>query len=936
MPDFVPADQPERDRIASELGATLFVEAGAGTGKTTALVERIARLVASGIELHHIAAITFTEAAAAELRDRIRLRLEDALREAAPGGVEAARFEAALHQLDAAAVQTLHGFAQRILALYPLEAGLPPRIEIIEPVRARIAFEEQWQLLLDELLADDSHGLPIVRAMQLGLEISDLHDLAREFHEHYHQLRDQPFPTADPPDLNELIAALEEAADYADCCIDASDLLLPFVERAGEVAERLREAEGDDEAIIRVLRDPRRLSSKYGRTANWGGAGAQEVRDALKDAEALRQECREEYARAALLPLLERLRTFVLDWAEERRRRGTLEFHDLLVLARDLLRSNAEARAALSARFQRLLIDEFQDTDPIQLEIAALLATPLADIGERRWDELPVEPGRLFFVGDPKQAIYHFRGADIALYARARAVFGGETLDLRQNFRSVPAIIRFVNALFGRLIEDGNGDRQPPYVRLEASRQSIQAALPVHLIGEPHEAGTVDPVRRVEAEDIVRAVRAIKAEGWMIEDPVTHEQRPARYEDITVLLPTRTVLPWLERAFEDANLPYRVESRSLLYETQEVREITNILAAIDDPTDEVSLVAALRSPAFACGDDDLYAWKQAHGQWDYRREPPPGIAPDHPVALAMSALRALHKQRWWLGLNELVERVIRERKMFELGYAFRRPRERWQRLRFVLEQARGFAAEGGTMLREFVAWLRMQAEEDVAVVDTVVAQEDDDALRITTMHASKGLEFPIVILAGLNTAPRTRKEPVLWRSEGLPEVRTGRDRASLETDGYVDLHQEEKETAGFEMVRLLYVAATRARDHLLVSVHHPAAKDSQAKMLDETCQQFPELWRPFAEMGGERADPAPARVLPADDGSSEEEWTARRAALLAAAGQPPAHAATSIAHAPEDEEPGEAAKPWRRGRAATSIGRAVHAALQSADLATGE
>ncbi len=935
-----PADQAARDRIATSFDETLFVEAGAGTGKTSSLVTRIVGLVGAGYELQQIAAITFTEAAAAELRDRIRSELEKAVRE----GTEPVDYYAkAIRQIDSASISTLHSFAQRILALYPLEAGLPPRIEILDEVRARIQFDEHWRNLLDELLSDESHGLPIVQALEAGLSVPRLREIALELHQRWDRLEDVAFPAGGPKlELDGLFAALDELNSYR--CSSEDDKLREHVEKVQCFGKRLREATTDDERLaeLNAFESPR--PGNAGGKKNWN-ADPRQVREAMRAVGEEVKNCLVAYRTSLLMPILERLRRFVLDYAAERRVRGMLEFHDLLVLARDLLRSNGDVRRAVAARYRALLIDEFQDTDPIQLEIAALLATDEHEVGDRPWHELPIAPGRLFFVGDPKQAIYRFRGADIALYTRARDTLGAKDVVLSQNFRTVRRIVEWVNAVFEQVIAEGDGDAQPRYVPLQSWRQDVSAALPVVILGGPRpDLDKVNELRRAEAEEIVRAIRTVKEQGWMVADRATGAHHEARYQDIAVLLPARTALPWLERELEAQGVPYRIVSRSLLYRTQEVRDLTNILAAIDDPTDQVSLVAALRSPAFACRDDELYEWYRAGGRWDYLQEAPASVPADHPVAAAMAALRSLHERRWWLGLNQLVETVIREQQLFEVAYAYRRPRERWQRLRFVLDQARAFADGGGTTLREFVEWLRQQDDEDVMVTDTVVAQDDDDAVRIMTIHAAKGLEFPIVVLAGLNVGDQGIRSRLAWPREGRPEVRIGsRDMPLFRSERYEQLAAEEKVYSGYEKLRLLYVGATRARDHLLVSLFHtPPAREpaslldarTPAELLWRVCQEIPGTWRELPAVPIESREAGSAGELPADDGLDEQTWFEQRQALIARAAGSSAHAATEIARTGEPEDDPD--RTWRAGRAATNIGRAVHATLQAIDIATGE
>lgn len=936
----LPADQAQREAVLTALDETLFVEAGAGTGKTTALVGRIARLVATGrARIQEVAAITFTEAAASELRDRIRLQFE------ADGGPasslpaeEAGRCRAALPEIDAAAFQTLHGFAQRLLLQAPLEAGLPPRIEVLDPVRAHIAFDERWEQALDELLGDGPAAETVRRAVLLGFEPKHLEAIARAFHEDYHRLAGVRFAAgrvAPPLDAAAVLRPLEAALALAGECADPADLLCRHLHEAvAPHAADLRAALGEgEEATVRVLaREPRLAADKVGRVANWGAARA-EVVALLGQASLARDAALGGLRDAALRPLLDAVAAWVLQYAGERRKAGTLEFNDLLVLARDLLRSRPDVRRRLGAQWRTILIDEFQDTDPIQLEIVALLAAPAGAPAAAAWEDVQPIPGKLFFVGDPKQAIFRFRGADVALYQRARERLAARHVPLTHNFRSVPTLLTWANHIFAELIGTAERPGQPGFRGLTPHRRQVQAGPAVHLLGGRHDGAAVANAAELreshEAPEIAAAIRAIRDDGWLVEDG-EGDWRPARLQDITLIVPARTTLPALEQALEAEGIPYRVESRSLLYATQEARDLVNILAAVDDPTDEVALVAALRSAAFACSDPQLYEWKAAGGRWDYRRSSPPGIEAQSPVALAMATLRQWHDERWWWPVDGLLARVIRERRLFELALAHARPRDHWQRLRFLLDQARQFADEGGISLRSFVAWLRRQAEEDVRVVESAVPQPDDDAIRITTMHAAKGLEYRVVVMAGLNGAPANRSQVVLFPGSGAPEVKAGR----LCTAGYDGARSAEAEMQAFERRRLLYVGATRARDHLIVSLHHREPGGSTyAHELWELCEREPSLHRRF-EPGRRVAEPPPG-AAPAPPGAlaRREAWAREREVLRARAARPQAVAATAIAHEPAGEPP--PGSPRRGGRGGTALGRAVHTVLQAVDLETG-
>jgi ATP-dependent exoDNAse (exonuclease V) beta subunit len=943
-------DAAARDEIRDLHDTTLFVEAGAGTGKTTALVDRVVSLIARGrVTIRELAAITFTEAAAGELRDRIRYRLELAAAGATDSSLtpdERERCRAALDELDDAALSTLHGFAQRILAEHPLEAGLPPRFDVIDDVEAAVRFEERWEQFVDALVADPTLEPVLLTALALGVDFDQLRRVAGVLHDHYERLRVAPKAVTDaaPVDLEPVLALLEQAIACLPACRFRQDLLFQHVEGLVGWLDALRAAH-DDLDRLDLLGEMPKLASRVGRVDNWH-CPVEDVRALLQQADAARATLIGAQQQATLDVLLARLRGFVRTYAEERRRDGRIEFHDLLVLARDVLQHDSRVRAALAERFRVLLIDEFQDTDPLQIEIAVLLASDDPEAGRRPWWEVPIAPGRAFFVGDPKQSIYRFRRADLELYHRVERELHDGRRELTQNFRSVPGILDWVNHVFARLFGGAERDAQAAHVMLVAERDAFSSSAPaVARFGGPADVQLVAEVRAVEAAAVAALVRRIKDEGWEIADPVTGSVRAARYDDVALLLPTRTALPDLEDALERADVPVRIESQSLVFSTAEVRDLLSILTALDDPTDEIALVASLRSPAFGCGDDELVDYHQRGGRWDYRCAAPDDMPAEHPVVAALAALRRLHEARWWQSVSQTVEAIVRERKMLELAVTHRRPRDHWRRIRFFLDQARAYDAASSLGLRGFIDWVRQLADERARAVEIVVPEPDDDALRVLTVHGAKGLEFPIVILAGLNVAPPNRATPVLWNPDGSFEVRAGRARQGtrFETAGWHDRSQREDELDAAERLRLLYVASTRARDHLLVSLHHKEGTDCHAALLYEHGGDAPAA---VLDLEGTKPAPAPDGA-PADNGEAPERpadreaWLVARNDLLARTGQPATVAATTLAEdatrdpALEKDEPGDDRPAWRRGRAGTSVGRAVHAVLQSIDVATG-
>ncbi len=423
----------------------------------------------------------------------------------------------------------------------------------------------------------------------------------------------------------------------------------------------------------------------------------------------------------------------------------------------------------LHERYTHILLDEFQDTDPIQIELAILIAASVQGEPPSAWHELDVDEGRLFFVGDPKQSIYRFRRADIGLFLEARDRFGPNEswARLTTNFRTVEPILAWINAFFTESMADEQPNAQPKYEPLSSWREPYVGVdhRPM-LLGGPHPDPKVKAgaLREAEATDVARVIADIRSgpDRWPVHDSQAGDWRPARLSDITILVPTRTSLPYLREALEGEDIPYRLATGTLVYDTQEVRDAIAAVRAIDDSSDQLSLVAALRSPLYACSDVDLFTFRAAGGRWDIRRDVPDSVPADHPVRLAFEHLHSLWDQRWWLSPAALLERLLRERHAFLLGLGDPRPTEVWRRLRFLIDQARAFEEANGGDLRAFVDWAELQGADSARVHEPLLPETDDDSVQILTIHGAKGLEFPITILSGMTTQPgsaRQRREP---------------------------------------------------------------------------------------------------------------------------------------------------------------------------------
>ncbi|WP_436795584.1 UvrD-helicase domain-containing protein [Actinospongicola halichondriae] len=980
----LPADAPARERIVTDLDNTLFVEAGAGSGKTSSLVGRFVSLVLAGADVAGIAAITFTEAAAAELRARVRETLEDVIAGREVLGLDPddrgrERARVALDQLDRAAISTLHAFAQRLLLASPIEAGLPPRVEVHDEISSSLRTEDRWGVFVRGLVDDDDLAVPLAAALALDIRMDHLAAVAATCNQNWDLLVDLDLTAERSLMLDEesllvsvepIVQAALEIESLAVVCDDETDLLKRWIgDSMWPALEPLRAAAGDPYALLQATADPPKIT-RNGKAANWPDGTKARIGALWNDARDALTQHRAAIADQVVRRLSVEVVDFTLREAAGRRREGRLEFHDLLVLARQVLRDDRVVRERMHERYRYLLIDEFQDTDPIQVELAVRIAADPGHDTTCPWEDVPVDPGRLFFVGDPKQSIYRFRRADIDLFVRTseRNPSGATRLDT--NFRTVAPIVEFCNRVFGTIISrtvvggDGDGGEiaQPDYADLSPWRDPIAGdpGPPVLLVGHAEKESRAETLRVAEATDIAAALVEARNDGWLVH-PKGGEPRPCQWGDMTILLPSRTSLPHLRRALGDAGVPYRLETGSLVYATSEVRELLSVLRSIDDPGDEVALLGALRSRAYGCGDDDLLAWKRAGRSWTYL-----GQGDDDesvgPVAAAMHDLRTRHRARPFQTVPEVVAAVVRERRLFESAMAVAGHRDAWRLYRVVVEHARQFADGESGGLREFLRWAALQADDKLRSTSPVLPEADVDAVRIMTVHGAKGLEFAITAVSGLSGGfPRsTRGATVRFRPEGGFDVRM---KQGLETAQFDARRTVEDVMGEHEGIRLLYVALTRARDHLIVSLHHKAAKNVGChahritEVLDEiaeddalpdgverrdgtsshTADHADDTARPLEKVRPVGADVSPAAVDAWEEDTAR--WVDARQRLVERAASGGSLSATALRRLlrpssidDEGEQPEPTTEPWRRGRAGTSIGSAVHAVLQHADL----
>ncbi|MGH9045044.1 MAG: UvrD-helicase domain-containing protein [Acidimicrobiales bacterium] len=918
------SDVDVRELICTDLATRLAVAAGAGSGKTTALVGRIVSLVVnSRVDLSTIAAITFTEAAASKLRSEVRTALTNADKGAAA-------------KIEDATICTIHAFALRVLSEHWAAAGLPPDIEVLDAAGEHLEHEREWRALAGMLFENADARAAITSGFALGLRLKHLSAAARTMSENYDRLTGvvmvalgeechrYPAPNIE---LSQLIKLTDEARQrLSSCKIDDDPLAVHISRTLSSACSRLRSVAGaDNRTVLSVLEGIGDLSaSNKGRKQNW--PDVDDVRGACAAAEKVRNDLITKVRHWVVADLTLRLADWALKSAERRQEAGRLTFHDLLAVTCRLLREDKSTRDALRARYRCVLIDEFQDTDPLQAQIATLIC-------QEDEDDARANEARLFIVGDPAQSIYRFRGADVAMFEQTANAMDRRCV-LTTNFRSAPEILDFVEQIFRAPglhggASEGTGHRMTP-ARVGGG---ATGGPEVAVFGARREDSKSRDVRARSTEELASVLAHVVSQRWQVEDDGTW--RDVRFGDIAVLLPSRTTLPALERALEDAQIPYRLEGAGLIWASQDVRDVLAIARAAIDPSDAIAVVAALRTSVLACGDDDLFTFASSGGRFDPRSVRAASGGSQGPVVPALGLLAELNELATWTDASGLISQIVSKMGFFEVALVHARPRDHWQRLSWIIDQARAFDDSMLGTPGDFLAWAELSEQLQARTASLGPPESDDDAVRVMTIHGSKGLEFPVVVVSGLDSQPSNVAEPVRFTSQGLPQVRF---RAGFESPGYSKINDAERALDSAERNRLLYVALTRARDHLVVDLNHTSTDHkSLASVLYPLCKGVKRLT--IASVVSDPPSPRPT-VLPKD----EEWWAEHRMRVKeieasVSSGRRPAWSATGLASSAARRGWKPALDRFGRGDhvdrdAQRGVGLAVHNALAAIELPT--
>jgi ATP-dependent exoDNAse (exonuclease V) beta subunit len=874
-------DLAARTTALTAIDRTLLVEAGAGSGKTSVMAGRVAVLFANGVEPKHIAAITFTELAASELRARIE-RFTTALSKGEippdvqqaflPEGVteeQKANLVRACAEFDQLACTTIHGFAQLLIKPYPAEAGIDPGANIVDPAEAEIAFRERHDAWLRHKLSDDdAQGL--IAQLIMADENAAL-SLIEQVVKCLRKDRDAHCAPSvwSKREMVDLVVAVKrfkselDGVDFSEDQTAAScQALVDLVEFLGE--SRLSLDYPDSATLVAALDFPRhdscftekRAKRQLRNGTRWEAAAA---KAGLKKAEGKRisallvplyDDCHTALellqgaiAGEVLSRLCTELQSLLQDWRDYKHAAALLDFDDLLFTARDLLRGHPEVRKALSNRYRHVLVDEFQDTDPLQTEILWLTCGDHCEDAEGNPLKRTLRPGTLFMVGDPKQAIYRFRGADVNAYLAARSAIPSESqLKITANFRSVEPILTFVNDRFEQVLSESAG--QPGFSNLTPVRDAAGdapavAALDVKLA--PEQSG-VGAMRDAEAAAVAELCRRLVG-NLQVRDRHTHELRACRFGDIALLAPAGTDLWRYEELLEDRGIPVATQAGKGFFRRQEIHDLIALTRALADPRDTLALGALLRGPLVGLTETELLDIVNALPPDPDRpgRLPTLDLSTDprmiaHPVARrAIESLRPLRRRARTTTPYALLADAMSEFHVRpHLRQRFTSGAERAvANVDLFLEFARAYNVRG---LRAFARDMTAKWKDDVNQAEGRPDAEEE-SVSLTTIHAAKGLEWSVVVPLNMMGKP--------FLETGLMQDRQ-RNRFSIPVLGaepaeYAGIKAMNEVEQNRERVRLWYVALTRARDLLVLPRHSVPPKDSWTTLVDLNLAGLPAI-----------------------------------------------------------------------------------------------
>lgn len=840
---------------------SIALSAGAGCGKTFVLTQRFLKLIEPGTppdRLNHIVAITFTERAAREMRDRIRETCLDELRNCPTEDVE--HWQSVIRGLDSARISTIHSFCTSILRSHAVSAKLDPHFGLLEQATSDTFLRKVVREAVHELLKQENDdALEMVYRYGLESTYEILITLVpQQFRIEFDrfaginpaqlasQIREYWESTFIPFQLTE-IANSESTRALIKLMTEHEPTHPKMRERFQVLKSRLPELTSVEKNCRGELLETLITHAKVqgaGTKKDWDDldvyervkSGFETLRKALsKLFEDLSPDADCFLTAAELSLVVLRVTEFVANrYQQSKSEKGLLDFDDLLLQTRDLFRRDSHARQRAAAGIQFLMVDEFQDTDPVQSEIVRSLC------GKE------LLTGKLFLVGDAKQSIYRFRRADPEVFHQLRMeIPESGRLPLSTNFRSQPAILNFTNCLFSSAMEHYYESLSPFDQQQHSPTPSIE-----FLFASPDDPDLkgAEAVRETEAEWMAARIQQLLDDEtpriWS-KNSNTGERELRRVEpgDICILFRALSNVSIYEKAFQKKGLDYYLVGGRAFYAQQEIYDLSNLCQYLDNPDDELSLLGILRSPFFSLSDDTLYSIvRNAETLSGAMQTLPPeelSLQQKRQVLYAQSVLAELRSKKDRLSLVELLNLAL-ERTGYDAALLNEFLGDRkLANLRKLIEMARNFESTGLFTLKDFVQRMKDSILEESKEELAATLPETSDVIRLMTIHQSKGLEFPIVIVADLDRRQQGGSSEPYLHPEWGALLSLPADRGVVPENYAFKMHRIlERKADEDETVRLLYVAITRAADYLILSAGLPYDRKYQSPWMKLLARHF--------------------------------------------------------------------------------------------------
>ncbi len=810
----------EQAAAVKDLDNDIVLGAGAGSGKTRVLVSRFIELLKEKrAEVEEIMALTFTKKAAAEMQERIRQEIIDR-EEAADNFKQKKYWYRQKLNLNSAIISTFHSFAANILRQYPVISEVDPEFQVLEENEAAELLEETIDEVIEEGLNEEKEEvIKLVRTYNLYFLPDKLTSIYLEMRKDSLNVEEMIKLTFDS-----LAADKKERESQKDTLINQIEGLIKVFKTegaTGKTIEKMQDLIAEWPTLKRKIREVNDVEDDYfsdiigikdiikGRLSSNLNGRAKEIKELLKSKE-FKSFFIIDKAEEIIRPLTEVIQSIEERYTAKKENNSYLDFFDLQDRLIKVLRNSSTLRDNLNEQFKYIMVDEFQDNNPVQEDIIELLG---------RNEEI-----NIFLVGDPKQSIYRFRGADVRVFNRQKEVIKdrqGEVYKLSKNFRSRPSILRFVNFLFEQILEN---DAEIDYQPLTSFREEEAEDIELNLIAqnEFEEKLNSEELRELEAEYLAEKVaHIIDNEDYLIQED--GNKRKVKPEDISYLFQALSDIELYENALLKKNISVNVVNGRGFYEQQVVIDIINLIKVIENNYRDFALTGLLRSPFCGLNDNEIYKVnKNKDGYlWDYLKE---SNFAEIKAAKRNDLNKFINKINQARALKDvknpynLIKQLIEDCNYKEALKADKNYKQQWANLDKVLLQIKDLYQQRNCSLREVLEFYQKNRENETREGQAELKSKEG-SVQLMSVHQAKGLEFPVVILPDIqrglihhNSIP----DILIDQKEGLG-IKISTNEYNLGTPLYNRLKDMEKELELYEKIRLLYVAMTRAEDKLILS-----------------------------------------------------------------------------------------------------------------------